>query len=283
MSLYDHIAACNKHDLDKFREFTVAGTRVGWVEEEFAHKLERWTHLFHLEQGKVDLRGNVGGFDERSTAMTEVCAALVAQKAMPHSRNEFYAVARKFGDEAVMRLDRAWVPSFGTPAYGVHVNGYVETKRGPEIWVGVRAKDRDVAPGKFDNMVAGGLPYGVGLAENVVKEADEEAGVPEDLARQAVPVGAVSYTMEVEYGLRRDMLFIYDLKLPDDFRPHNRDGEISGFVRRPAEEVLRIVEETDEFKFNVNLVVIDFAIRHGILPPEHPDYVKLQRGLRSWG
>jgi hypothetical protein len=45
---------------------------------------------------------------------------------------------------------------------------------------------------------------------------------------------------------------------------------------------LQLVEETDDFKFNVNLVIIDFAIRHGILRPEHPGYLKLRRGLQSW-
>ena len=39
------------------------------------------------------------------------------------------------------------------------------------------------------------------------------------------------------------------------------------------------VDASDDFKFNCNLVIIDF-IRHGILPPEHPDYENILRGLR---
>ena len=71
--------------------------------------------------------------------------------------------------------------------------------------------------------------------------------------------------MEVPLGLRHDLLFIYDLPVPKDFRPASQDGERSSFKRTPAAQVLQIVEETDGFKFNVNLVVIDFAIPHGIL------------------
>ena len=102
---------------------------------------------------------------------------------------------------------------------------------GPELWIGVRSNNREVAPGKLDNMVAGGLPVGLSLMDNVVKEAAEEASVPEDLARLAQPVGVITYMMNARNGLRRDMLFVYDLKLPDSFTPENTDGEISGFVR----------------------------------------------------
>ena len=44
---------------------------------------------------------------------------------------------------------------------------------------------------------------------------------------------------------------------------------------------MEIVEITDDFKFNCNLVIIDFCIRHGVLPPEHPDYEAILRGLHS--
>jgi len=146
----------------------------------------------------------------------------------------------------------------------------------------VRARNREVAPGKLDNMVAGGLPVGLSLMENVVKEAAEEASIPAELAGQARPAGVITYMMNHDAGLRRDMLFVYDLKLPDSFTPENSDGEISGFVRWPARQALRVVDETDEFKFNVNLVLIDFGIRHGLIEPDRPDYAALVRGLRAW-
>jgi hypothetical protein len=41
-------------------------------------------------------------------------------------------------------------------AYGVHVNGYVETPRGLELWVARRSKDKPTWPGKLDHIVAGG-------------------------------------------------------------------------------------------------------------------------------
>ena len=35
------------------------------------------------------------------------------------------------------------------------------------------------------------------------------------------------------------------------------------------------------FKPNINLVVIDFLVRHGHIPPESPGYLRLVSGLRQ--
>lgn len=91
---------------------------------------------------------------------------------------------------------------------GVHVNGFVTLADGTkELWVARRSAVKPTWPGKLDHIVAGGQPYGLSLAENVVKECQEEAGIPKDLAERAVPVGVVSYTSLQEAGIKRDVLF----------------------------------------------------------------------------
>ena len=134
-------------------------------------------------------------------------------------------------------------------------------------------------PDKLDNLVAGGLPYGVPLSENLQKEAWEEASIPAALAERAIPVGAVSYRTESKYGLRTDVLYCYDLELPGDFLPRCTDGETESFQLWPLEQVAQVVRETEDFKHNCNLVVIDFLIRHGFIPPDAPDYLELVAGL----
>ena len=62
--------------------------------------------------------------------------------------------------------------------------------------------------------------------ENVVKECQEEAGIPEELAKHAKPAGAVSYAYLEDEGLKQDVLFVYDLLLPEDFVPQPNDGEV---------------------------------------------------------
>jgi hypothetical protein len=41
------------------------------------------------------------------------------------------------------------------------------------------------------------------------------------------------------------------------------------------------VRESDEFKLNCNLVIIDFLVRHGYIDQEAPDYLEIVQGLRS--
>ncbi|MGB0571430.1 MAG: DUF4743 domain-containing protein [Alphaproteobacteria bacterium] len=282
MGLYDHIVACNAHSFDGRLPFIVGGVQVGWVRRELAELMTRWGHYFKVTDSEVATLESLKDVEERSRALAEAGTALVVKQALPRNRKELCPVSTRFDGEVLMRIDRAWLESFGVISYGVHVNGYVETADGPELWIGVRSKNREVAPGKLDNMIAGGLPVGLNVMENVIKEAAEEASVPEALAQTARPAGVITYTLDTQRGIRRDMLFVYDLMLPADFEPVNTDGEVSGFVKWPVQQALRVIDETDEFKFNVNLVIIDFAIRHGLIAPEHPDYARLVRGLRAW-
>ncbi len=117
MPLYDHIIACNTHDLSKFRPFVVAGQRVGWVGHELAGKLDRWPRVFGLADDEVTLLDSVGGVEERTGAMAEACQALVADNILPPNRTEQFPVMAAFGDAPLLRLDRggsrhsAWRPT----------------------------------------------------------------------------------------------------------------------------------------------------------------------------
>ena len=71
-------------------------------------------------------------------------------------------------------------------------------------------------------------------------------------------------------GIRDDVLFVYDVELPEDFTPKNSDGEIVSFELMPADAVVERVRGTDDFKFNVNLVILDFAVRHGLIAGGRP-------------
>ena len=113
----------------------------------------------------------------------------------------------------------------------------------------------------------------------MLKEGDEEASIPRSLTSRAVPAGAVSYRMETKLGIRDDVLFVFDLEMPADFVPKNRDGEFVDFALMPAAAVLDRIRTTADFKFNVNLIILDFAVRHGILRPDDPEYLEVATGL----
>jgi 8-oxo-dGTP pyrophosphatase MutT (NUDIX family) len=278
MSLLQHIRACNAYDETRFLPLVHDGAQVGLVRRDNAQRLRRFD-IFRVDDDVVTLCAS-GGFEAVSAAVDAVVETLVEEGVLPRWRNEFFAVAPRWGATPHFRLDRGAVPFFGTRAYGVHLNGYQSDDAGLRLWIGRRATSKQVAPGKLDNLVAGGISYEHGLYETLVKESDEEAGLPPDLVARAVPVGAISYRMETKQGVRNDVLFVYDLEVPRDFTPSNSDGELTDFSLMSSDETIARVRAGDDFKFNVNLVIIDFALRHGLVSPDEPDYLELVVGLR---
>ncbi len=279
MSLLRHIRRCNAWRAERFIPLWRGEATVGLMRRDNAEALHRFGDTFAVEPEGVRLIAP-GGFDAVSAAVDAVVERLVAEGRVAKWRNEFFAVAPRWGAPALFKLDRGAVAFFGTRAYGVHVNGWRRDGDALELWIGRRAPNKKVAPDKLDNLVAGGVGHDHSLEATLIKEADEEASLPPDIAARAVPVGALSYRMEVEQGLRDDVLFLYDLEVPEGFMPKNRDGEIVEFRLMPAREALARVRESEDFKFNVNLVIIDFALRRGLIAADDPEYLDLVTGLR---
>jgi 8-oxo-dGTP pyrophosphatase MutT (NUDIX family) len=278
MSFRDHINSCNSFDPARAVPLTAGDVRIGLLRRDNADALRRFPDVFSVGEHRVQLVAH-GDVDTVSRAVDGVVDALVAERRVPKWRNETFDVAPRWDAPPVFRLDRGAVPFFGTRAYGVHLNGYHRQDDELCLWVGRRSPDKQVAPDKLDNLVAGGIGNGHGVDETLVKEAEEEASIPVDLIRHAMPAGAVSYRMETQLGIRDDVLFVYDLETPGDFVPKNRDGEIVRFELMPVGEVLQRVRTTSDFKFNVNLVILDFALRHGLLRPDDPEYLDVATGL----
>jgi hypothetical protein len=260
MSFCDHIRSCNNYDPARAVPLTAGNARVGLLRRDNAEALRRFPDVFAAGKDKVELvvRGDVAAV---SHAVDAVVDALVGEGRVPKW------------------LDRGAVPFFGVRAYGVHLNGYLRQGDTLYLWVGRRSADKRVAPNKLDNLVAGGIGNGHGVGETLIKEGEEEASILRSLLKHAISAGAVSYRMETKLGIRDDVLFVYDLEMPADFVPENRDGEIVHFELMPASAVLERIRTTSDFKFNVNLVILDFAIRHGLLRPDDPEYVDVATGL----
>ena len=278
MPFRDHIAFCNSWDPQDAVPLVADGARLGWLRRDNARLLQPFGDVFAVEPDRVRLIAP-GDAAAKSTAVDRVVDALTAQHSIPKWRNETFDVMPRWGMPPVFRLDRGAVPFFGTRAYGVHLNGWRRIDGAMHLWIGRRAADKTVEPNKLDNIVAGGIGNGHGVEATLVKEADEEAAIPPDLIARARPAGAVSYRMRTELGIRDDVLFVYDLEVPAGFTPENHDGEIVEFRLMPAAHVLDRIRHTREFKFNVNLVVLDFAVRHGLIAPDDPEYLAVATGL----
>ncbi|MGE4219953.1 MAG: DUF4743 domain-containing protein [Alphaproteobacteria bacterium] len=282
MSYLDHIRHCNNADPAGYRPMRIGGATVGHVRHDLAQRLAAWPDVFQMGAAAIDLHPRLDSVDARSDAVEGVLGQLNEEGLILGWRGETYPVAPRWGAEPLMRIERAACPLLGIRAWGVHMNGYVRRADGIHMWIGRRAKDKPTYPGMLDNMVAGGQPLGLGLRENLIKEAGEEANIPPALAARATAVGAISYRHALADGLKPDEMFCFDLELPEGFVPRNTDGEIESFRLMPVAEVARIVRDTAEFKFNCNLVIIDFLIRHGLLDPDaEPDYGALCAGLHA--
>ncbi|MBE7210297.1 MAG: NUDIX domain-containing protein [Gluconacetobacter diazotrophicus] len=267
-----HLEHCNNTVLPGGRlPLLLRGATIGWVAETELPKL-------HGRDGVRIADGSVAVGD--AEALAQLGRALAADGEY-RFRNEAFDVRADPDGPVLGTLDRGALPFFGISAAGVHLNGLVETGDGPALWVGRRAANKLLDPDKLDHLAAGGVPAGYGAADTLEKEAEEECGLPPAMTRRAVPVGIVSYVMARPEGLRRDRLHCFDLLLPADFQPVPHDGEVAEFFLVPLEEALRLVRDTDAFKFNVNLVLIDLFLRRGLIDPDGAEGRDLRRRLNG--
>lgn len=286
LRLARHVDANNNADLAGFQPLWIAGRRLGSLSPRVAEMLEAAGRLARIARPATgwSLRGDPATPAAITAALDGIAEALVAARVLPRLKGERYAVAALWGAERLGSCDRAAVPVLGLPAYGIHINGFTRLGPAPQdlrLWIGQRAADREVAPGKLDTMVGGGQPAELTLAENVVKEAAEEAGLTAERVRHARPTGAVTYTRHDSFGLRVDTLYSFDLELAPGEQPHPQDDEVACFHFYSAADVLEILAAGDSFKNNCALMVIDFLIRHGVLTPDMPGYAALCRGMHG--
>jgi len=253
--LLRHIAACRNATLPGGRvPFRLGTAQVGWMLPDIAAALVALGAKIQSDGVTLD------------AAKLHRVAQQLAEQGRFRWRAEAFDVRATPDGPELAQLDRGALPTFGIRAEGVHLNGLVHRPDGLWLWVARRAANKQLDPGKLDHLVGGGVPAGLSPWETLAKEADEEAAVPAELIAQAVPVTLLSYAMDRPEGLRRDRLHCYDLLLPESFVPQPQDGEVEAFELWPLTAVLDRVRRSNDFKFNVNLVLIDLFIRMGLLP-----------------
>lgn len=274
-----HIAACNNlPSPGHLVPFRIGEAQVGWLSTDLARALTFFPRDVHFDGRGAALAGRLRSPGARSEALAAIARSL-SDRGFFRLRGEAFDVRAEAEGPVLATLDRGALPAFGIISQGVHVNGKVRRPDGLHLWIGWRAKNKSVAPGKLDNLIAGGIPAGLSPEETLVKEAGEEASIPPDLAFQARRVGRVSYVMANEEGTRRDVLHCYDLDLPEDFTPHPHDDEVERFELWPIQRVFEMVRDTGDVKFNVNLVLIDLFLREGLIDPASEEGRRLRTGL----
>ncbi|XP_021903277.1 nudix hydrolase 20, chloroplastic-like isoform X2 [Carica papaya] len=190
---FDKIKFCNRGaELQpEFIRFVVDGQTVGYIHKSFADHLRGFRNVFTFPQDNsygnqfgcyVTLHTMLKTPEEKTRAVGEVIKCLSEKELIPGIRNELYPVSSSFGASVFFSLERAAAPYFGIKAYGVHMNGYVEKDGQKFLWIGKRSQVKPTYPGMLDHLVAGGLPHGMACGENLIKECEEEAGIPRSIA-----------------------------------------------------------------------------------------------------
>lgn len=271
----------------------VGGEELGLVLPRAADELARFPEVFAVGDEAVRLAPRLEG--AAVEARTEAVAGVLEQlrsggrvSMLEGWRDEGWSVKVAFDTPVELVVERAAGPLLGVRGYGCHVNGLVADRGGGpdhwKLWVARRAATKQTYPGKLDHIVAGGLSHGQRPSDNVVKECGEEASIPYELAKEALPASIVEYAQvdETGWGVKRDVIFCYDLLLPESFVPTAADGEVESFELWSIAEVIEsIVDKNDHWKPNVALVIIDMLVRRGFIGPDEPGYVGLVRALRD--
>ncbi len=281
MSLLDRVRDCAQADPAAYVPFRAGTAAIGAVARDFLDVVARFPEVFVVDADGVELNSALADYAARTAAFAGVLAVLRDEGRVPGWRNEPYPAGTGFGEPALFELERAAVPLFGIRGYGVHLNGWLTKGGKTHMWIARRSLKKPTGPGKLDQMVGGGQPAGLTLRDNLIKEAEEEAGMPAEIAARAYPVGTVSYCTVRPEGLRNDVLFNFDLEVPADFEPVPADGEVDEFMLWPLDEVTQRLRDTQDFKFNSALVIIDFLVRRGFVEADDPDYVEIVAGLHG--
>ncbi|MGF6664275.1 8-oxo-dGTP pyrophosphatase MutT (NUDIX family) [Paraburkholderia atlantica] len=260
------ITAARRFDANAHRPFLIGAEQVGWIRERDMPLLARWPDVFEITNDGVTLSATFDTVDLRSAALASVIGALAADGRIPGWRNETYAIRNAFDAPPLAYIERAASRFFGTMTYAVHLNGVVEYAEGgaprgaPQLWIARRSDTKATDPGMLDNVVAGGIGWGFGIAETIVKECWEEAGIPAEIAASAVAGSTAHVLQSLPEGTQAEQIFIYDLALPADFAPRNQDGEVGEHRLARIDEVARWIEE-GALTVDASLATLDCLLR----------------------
>jgi 8-oxo-dGTP pyrophosphatase MutT (NUDIX family) len=260
------LRAAVAHDAAARVPFSVNGKAVGSVARAHLQALRAWPDGLQVNEAGVELQAEA---PRLSALLAQLNAALRALGLIRAWRDEPFALFDPHDGSRLATMERASARFWGTLTLGAHANGYVADASGrpTHLWIAQRSMSKATDPGKFDNLIGGGVPEGQSPSQALVREGWEEAGLqPEQMA--AVRAGSVlCLKRDIEEGLQFEWLYAYDLQLPRTLAPQNQDGEVAGFRCLPLDEALALAAG-EQMTVDAALVTLDFALRHALLPDE---------------
>jgi 8-oxo-dGTP pyrophosphatase MutT (NUDIX family) len=255
------LAARSRFDAAVHLRLTLDGQHVGWLPRRHQALLAGHPGVLGTEaDGAVDLLPGVAGYEARSAALATLARRLADDGHVRGWRNELFAVTPALQTPPLAVIERAAARFLGLLTFASHMNGIIAGQE--RLWISRRSPSKAVDPDMWDNLVAGGVPAGSDPLETLVRECDEESGIPPELARQAVGHGVVEVLREIPQGVQWEQVWIYDLTVPADFPPQNRDGEVAEHRRIDPPALLAIMA-AGAMTVDATLVTLDALRRRG--------------------
>ncbi len=281
------IPAARRFDRRRHRLFVIDDTPVGWIRQDDVDRLRRWPAWFSIETGAVVLSASLATPAARTDALAQVIRILADEGRITGWRDETFAIRNRFDDPPLAFIERAASRFFGTMTYAVHANGLIVPSAAsarsasaalssgnvdadggastePLLWIARRSFSKAVDPGMLDTLVGGGIGWGWGIHDTLIKECWEESGIPAGLVAQASSGRTLHVLAEIEQGTQAEQLFVFDLALPTDFRPSAEDGEVAEHLQVSVNEALLAVA-SGRMTVDASLATLDCAVRHGWL------------------
>lgn len=262
------IDAAQRHDAAARRPLHLGGRAVGSVAAGALPMLR--VHAPWLQERDDGVLSTALRDEALDAAFAATHAALRECGLITGWREEIYAVVPAWGAPVLARIERAAARFWGTLTFGAHANGYVSGPDGrpSHLWIAQRSPHKATDPGKFDNLIGGGVPHGQTPFETLVREAWEEAGLAADLVLRATRGRVIDLQRTLPdcagHGLQREQLFVYDLALPPGLQPRNQDGEVASLQLLPVAEALALAAG-DTMTVDAALATLDFALRWRLL------------------
>jgi thiamine pyrophosphokinase len=253
----------------------VDGRRVGELTESRARRLAAFRDVFTLVDGRLTFDPALADAGSRTLALEAVARTLAAEGALTAWRDERYEARAADGAPLAFAIERAAARYFGLRTQAVHVNGLVDAGASAAMWIARRSPAKAIDPGMLDNLVGGGVAAGASVADTLVKEAWEEAGIDPAVARTARSAGIVQVRRLQPDGLQHETIHVHDLWLTRDFVPANQDGEVVEHRRVPLDAVAALLANADGpdvLTADASLVAVDALLRLGAIDAEEALY-----------
>ncbi|MCW7539522.1 DUF4743 domain-containing protein [Aquabacterium sp. A7-Y] len=272
-SPFPAVQAARQLRSDRRLPFLIGGRQVGSVAREHLPLLSDCAPWLQIGANGVRMDDRLRNEVQRSAALCAANQSLRDDGVLTGWRDETYAVVAELGSPVLALIERAAARFWGTLTLGAHLNGYVADGSGrpTHLWIARRALSKTTDPGKLDNLVGAGVPHGQTPFEALVRECWEESGLPAELARMATPGERLRLHRDVPAGVQHEVLHVWDLQLPADFRPRRIDGEVMEHRLLPVAEVVELLHG-EEMTVDAAIATLGFLSRRGLLP----------RGLTDW-